>query len=94
MVPLDGAKDSRSEVGKGGELSAPTLTGNSLASVPLLSCPARYRLRQLNTRLALTPCTRATRAKLPTPERLQADPPGGSDHQGTRASRFRDADRK
>ena len=45
-----------------GELSGATLTGNSLAPSPPPSRPALYRLHQLKTRLALTPCARATSA--------------------------------
>src|SRR5437016_11732683 len=45
-----------------GEFSL-TWTGNSLiARLALLSCPARYSLRQPNTWLALTLCDSATRA--------------------------------
>src|SRR5262250_2988504 len=44
------------------ELSAATRTGNRAASLRRLSRPARYNLHQLKTRLALTPCARATRA--------------------------------
>ena len=46
----------------GVQLSPVTRTGNSLASLRRLSPPARYSLHQLKTRLALTPCARATRA--------------------------------
>ncbi len=50
------------EAGGTVELSSATRTGNSLASLRRLSRPARYSLHQLKTRLALTPCGRATRA--------------------------------
>src|SRR5215469_5448434 len=65
MVPAEEAcklPGSGHEARGGVELSAATRTGNSLASLRRPSRPARYNLHQLNTRLALTPCARATRA--------------------------------
>src|ERR1700746_2797258 len=50
------------ETAGGVQLSPVTRTGNSLASRRRPSRPARYSRHQLKTRLALTPCARATRA--------------------------------
>ena len=56
------AAGSHNESASGAELSAATRTGNSLAERPRPSRPARYSRHQLKTKLALTPCARATRA--------------------------------
>src|SRR6202023_3151208 len=53
---------SEHELGGEEELSPATRTGNSLTSRRRPSRPARYSLHQLKTRLALTPCARATPA--------------------------------
>src|ERR1700686_132219 len=65
IVPTEDAADepgSRKEPVSRGELSGVTLTGKSLVLSHPPNRPARYSRRQLKTRLALTPCVRATSA--------------------------------
>src|ERR1700747_1189941 len=64
MPAEESSKPPGSEHELGGEegLSPAHRTGNSLASRRRPSLPSRYSLHQLKTRLALTPCARATRA--------------------------------